>query len=98
MAPFYYDWDLEYRLVDAKKRVVVYKNCDKDFRLSALLPDETAESTFFIPEDLNSGEYIVQMRFVNPAEEIADKAMPLRLSNDNEIWNGYYELGTVTVE
>ena len=98
VAPFYYDWDLEYRLVDAKKRVVVYKNCDKDFRLSALLPDETAESTFFIPEDLNSGEYIVQMRFVNPAEEIADKAMPLRLSNDNEIWNGYYELGTVTVE
>ncbi len=97
IAPFYYDWDLEYRIVDAKG-TAVYRYSDETFRLSTLLPGETKESVFFIPDDLKAGEYTVQMRFVNPAEEISKKVMPLRLSNDHEIRDGFYELARITIE
>ena len=97
IAPFYYDWDLEYRIVDAKG-TAAYRYSDETFRLSTLLPGETKESVFFIPDDLKAGEYTVQMRFVNPAEEISKKVMPLRLSNDHEIRDGFYELARITIE
>ena len=53
---------------------------------------------FFIPENLTAGEYTVQLRFVNPAESISKKILPLRLSNDHEIRDGIYELAKITVE
>ena len=96
IAPFYYDWPLEYRISD-EQGVIVYKYQDEEFKLSGLLPGETAESVFFIPEDLKAGKYTVQMRFVNPAEGVSKKIMPLRLSNDHEIRDGFYELAKVTI-
>ena len=96
VAPFYYDWKLEYRIVDAEG-ICVGKYIDEEFRLSGLLPGETAESVFFLPEDIKAGEYKLQMRFVNPAEGISKKILPLRLSNDHEIRDGFYELASVTV-
>ena len=98
IAPFYYDWELEYRIFDAKGNAV-YAYRDNGFRLSGLLPGETAESTFFFPEDdLNPGEYSVRVRFVNPAEEISRKVMPLRLSNNHETRDGFYIISSVTVK
>ena len=97
VAPFYYDWETEYRIIDAQG-IVVYKYTDDEFELSKLLPGETADSVFFIPEDLKAGDYTVQIRFVNPAEEVTKKVMPLRLSNDHEIRDGFYELAHVTIE
>ena len=96
IAPFYYDWQPEYRIIDAEG-VSVYKYRDEDFRLSVLLPGETEESLFLIPEDLKAGDYTVQLRFVNPAEGVSKKVMPLRLSNDREIRDGFYELAKVTI-
>ena len=96
IAPFYYDWPLEYRISD-EQGVMVYKYQDEEFKLSGLLPGETAESVFFITEDLKAGEYTVQMRFVNPAEGVSKKIMPLRLSNDHEVRDGFYELAKVTI-
>ena len=97
IAPFYYDWPLEYRITDEQNQVL-FTYTDQDFALSKLLPDETAESVFFIPDDLKAGEYSILMRFVNPAEDNSKKVMPLRLSNDHEINNGMYELAKVTIE
>ncbi len=97
IAPFYYDWALEYRIVDNEGKLV-FTYQDEQFRLSGLLPDETAESVFFISENLTAGEYTVQLRFVNPAESISKKNLPLRLSNDHEIRDGIYELAKITVE
>ena len=97
IAPFYYDWVLEYRIIDAQGGVV-YTYRDSEFRLSELLPGDTAESVFFIPEELKAGEYIVRARFVNPAEEVSKTVMPLRLSNNNEIRDGFYELAHLIVE
>ena len=97
VAPFYYDWALEYRIADAQGEVV-FRYCDEDFRLSGLLPGDTADSTFFIPDDLKAGEYTVYMRFVNPAETVAKKILPLRLSNDHELRDGIYEIAKVTIE
>ena len=77
--------------------VSVYKYRDEDFRLSVLLPGETEESLFLIPEDLKAGDYTVQLRFVNPAEGVSKKVIPLRLSNDREIRDGFYELAKVTI-
>ena len=97
IAPFYYDWEPEYRIIDTEGSVV-YKYRDEEFELSRLLPGETAESVFFIPDDLKAGEYAVQIRFVNPAENAGRKVMPLRLSNDHEIRDGFYELAQTTIE
>ena len=97
IAPFYYDWEIEYRILDSQGELM-YTCIDEDFRLSNLLPGETLESVFFVPEDLKAGEYRILMRFVNPAEEISKKIMPLRLSNDHETTGGIYELAKVTVE
>ncbi|MBQ9902438.1 MAG: DUF4832 domain-containing protein [Clostridia bacterium] len=97
VAPFYYDWKPEYLMVDPEGSIV-YTYTDEEFLLSALLPDETAESVFFIPDDLKAGEYSVQVRFVNPAEETSKKVLPLRLSNDHEIREGIYELASVIIE
>lgn len=96
VAPFYYDWEIEYRLTDADNKVV--SSCrDTAFRLSQLLPGETAASTLAIPENLQSGTYTVYARFVNPAGSISKNAMPLRLSNDHELSDGFYELAKVTI-
>ena len=97
IAPFYYDWEIEYRIIDSRGDMV-FTCCDDEFKLSELLPDETAELVFFIPEDLKAGEYRVYMRFVNPAETVSKKVMPLRLSNDHEYKSGIYELAKVTIE
>ena len=96
IAPFYYDWHIEYRMTDAQGNMV-YRYREEDLALSGLLPGETASSAFFIPEDLKAGEYTVSMRFVNPAETVTGNVMPLRLSNDHEIRNGLYELARVTI-
>lgn len=97
IAPFYYDWPLEYRVVDTAG-TAVFRTRDEDFRLSGLLPGENATSVFFIPEDLKAGEYTVQIRFVSPAEGISKKVMPLRLSNDHELRDGFYELARVVIQ
>ena len=97
ITPFYYDWPLEYRLINAEGHIV-YRYIDEEFKLSRLLPGETAESVFFTPQGLSVGEYTVQLRFVNPAESLAKDIMPLRLSNDHEIRDGFYELAKMTVK
>ena len=96
IAPFYYDWELEYTILDAEG-VSVFKYRDEDFRLSGLLPGETLDSVFLIPDDLKAGQYTVQVRFINPAEGSSKKVMPLRLSNDHEVRDGIYELAKVTI-
>ena len=96
IAPFYYDWHIEYRITDALENVV-YRYQEEDLELSQLLPGDSVLSVFFIPEDLKAGEYTVSMRFVNPAEELTGNVMPLRLSNDHEQRNGLYELAKVTI-
>lgn len=96
IAPFYYDWPLEYSILDSKGSVI--STCrDNDFKLSALLPETTLQSQFFIPENIERGEYSITMRVVNPAEEISTNVPPMKLANNNMISNGIYELASVKV-
>lgn len=97
IAPFYYDWPLEYQVINAAGETV-YSERDAQFRLSALLPEEEQKSIFFLPEEMEVGEYEVLVRFVNPAEQLSANAKPLKLSNDNAVRGGVYRIATVNVQ
>lgn len=96
IAPFYYDWPLEYSLSD-KKGNVVYTYRDVNFKLSELLPETVLQSEFLIPDSINRGEYSIALRVVNPAEEISQNAAPMKLANNNKITDGIYELASVKI-
>ena len=96
IAPFYYDWPLEYQVINAAGETV-YTERDTQFRLSELLPEEKQTSIFFLPEEMEAGDYEVRVRFVSPLEEKDSHARPLRLSNDNEVTDGVYRVASVTV-
>lgn len=96
VAPFYYDWPIEYWLLDKDGQIVsTYR--DTEFVLSELLPGTSAESEFLLPDGMTNGEYTVCMRFVNSAELISKKVLPLRLSNNHEYKKGVYELAAVSL-
>ena len=97
VAPFYYDWVPEYQLIDSLGNVT-YTCQDTDFRLSEVLPNAEVESVFFIPDETIPGDYILRVRFINPAETLSEKAKPLLLSNDNALENGVYELASITAK
>lgn len=94
-APFYYDWELEYLIVDAEGNTV-YTETDTSFHLSEVLPDTNVESTIFLPEELEAGDYTLCLHFVNPAKSLSDAAKPLRLSNNNETMDGIYQIASFT--
>ena len=77
---------------------VTYTCQDTDFRLSEVLPNAEVESVFFIPDETIPGDYILRVRFINPAETLSEKAKPLLLSNDNALENGVYELASITAK
>lgn len=97
IAPFYYNWPLEYSVLDSDG-LVVYTYRDDNLKLSQLLPETTLQSEFFLPEDLNRGKYSVTLRMVNPQEEISSNAMPMKLANNNMVTDGIYELASVTIK
>lgn len=97
IAPFYYDWPLEYWLVGANGQLA-YTWRDETFKLSELLPGTDQQATFFLPDEMEQGEYTLCVRFVNPAESVSAAAKPLRLSNNNESSSGIYKLASVTAK
>lgn len=97
IAPFYYDWPLEYSILDSKGSVI-YTYRDNNIKLSSLLPETTLQSEFLIPENRNRGEYSVTLRVVNPAEEISINTTPMKLANNNMTSNGIYTLASVKVK
>ena len=97
VAPFYYDWVPEYWLVDSLGNTTcTYR--DTDFKLSEVLPNTKVESVFFIPDETIPGDYTLYMRFINPSEDISEKARPLLLSNDHATQDGVYELAAITAQ
>lgn len=97
IAPFYYDWELEYSLID-KDGNIAWTYRDNDFALSKLLPDESMKSEIVIPESLDSGEYTVTLRFVNPAEGfVINDPKPMKLANNNAIQDGVYEVAAAKI-
>lgn len=97
VAPFYYDWTPEYRLVDSFGNTT-YTCCDTDFKLSEVLPKSKVESVFFIPDETIPGDYTLYMRFINPSESISENAKPLLLSSDHSSEDGVYELAAITAQ
>lgn len=97
IAPFYYDWPVEYWLTDQDGQVV-FTYRDEDFRLSGLLPGKRAKSEMLLPDDIKAGAYTACLRFVNPSEAISKNVMPLRLANDHMVRDGVYEIAHMVVE
>lgn len=97
VAPFYYDWDVEYTVLD-KNGNVVHTAVDGDFKLSQLLPESSMQSTFTLPNDLKRGDYTVRMRVVNPAETLNEAAKPIKFANNNAVSDGIYEIASVTIK
>lgn len=97
VAPFYYDWPIEYWLTD-QDGSIIFTYRDDEFRLSKLLPETTAQSEMLLPEDLKAGEYTACLRFVNSSESVSKKVMPLRLANDHAVRDGVYEIAHITIE
>ncbi len=96
VAPFYYDWDLEYTVADEDGNAV-YSAVDEEFKLSQLLPETSMQSSFTIPDDLERGEYSVRIRVVNPVETLSDAAKPMKFANNNAVTDGIYELAKVKI-
>ncbi len=97
IAPFYYDWEVEYSVWDSDGNVI-YTYVDEDFELSKLLPESTAQSELPLAGNLSTGEYTVTVRFVNPVEDISECVMALTLANNNALGDGVYEIATVTAK
>ena len=95
VAPFYYDWTLQYWLMDEHGELA-YTYDDTTFKLSQLLPDTDMESIFFLPDEIDDGEYTLCARFVNPSESISKNVKPLNLANNNLYRSGIYKLASVT--
>lgn len=97
VAPFYYDWDIEYTLLD-KKGNVVFTAVDEQFKLSQLLPGASMQSSVTLPKNLKNGEYSVRFRVVNPSETLSHMAKPMKLANNNDVSDGIYEIASVKVK
>ncbi len=65
IAPFYYDWSIEYALLDNDGAVV--RTIVGEGQLTGLLPDQSRVWTDRIPlSDLEGGRYTIALRAVNP--------------------------------
>lgn len=97
VAPFYYDWVLEYWLINEKSEIsYIYR--DTSFKLSELLPGNEMENIFFLPDEIDEGEYTLCVRFINPSESISKNVKPLNLANNNSYRSGIYKLASVIAE
>ena len=96
VAPFYYDWNIEYTVVD-KDGNIVFTAVDEEIKLSQLLPEGTLQSSFTLPKRMKHREYSVRMRVVNPAETLSNAAKPMKLANNHAVTDGIYEIATIKV-
>ena len=93
IAPFYYDWPVQFALIDTSN--VIVKTYDTDWALTKLLPSSEKElSTNLNLSDVISGSYILGMTVKNPLSngkvlKFANKAQDSNLE-------GYLTLGTIT--
>jgi hypothetical protein len=95
IAPFYYDWQLEFVLVDAAGKLFLptrTKAINVDIR--NWLPGRHREiTTMNIPADLPIGKYTVLVGFINP-----DTQKPgIKLAIEGERADGWYELDFINI-
>ena len=89
VAPFYYNWPLEFSLINPQEPAKTVASTQADANLPSLLPGQTTEVTATL--EGNSG--LATLRIPNPM----DGGSPLKFANaeqDTEI-SGYLALGSV---
>ncbi len=97
VAPFYYDWDIEYSVLDETGKSVCTV-VDEQFKLSELLPEGVMQSTFAVPKDLERGKYTVSFRVVNPVEKLSAEAKLMKLANNHALSDGIYEIASLNIK
>lgn len=71
IAPFYYDWDVQFALLDTARNVVATTEPDADLR--AINPGETVTITGNAPTgNLDSGSYDIAVRIIQPGADSAN--------------------------
>lgn len=104
IAPFYYNWDVEFAYVNSNDSndFGVITNTDA-FNITEILPEAGVNApyereilTASIP---NNGDYKILMRIVNPLETLTVNAKKLRFANTTQDadLDGWLTLGNVTI-
>jgi len=100
VAPFYYNWDVEFMVVN-KSRTWSGKLGKTNWNIDSFLPStDDYRRTFTSDKSLPNGDYNILMRFVNPLESYSPKARPLRFANEKQDadMDGWITLGNVEVK
>ncbi|MFK7786364.1 MAG: DUF4832 domain-containing protein [Crocinitomicaceae bacterium] len=78
VAPFYYNWDVEFALF---QNSTITSLGTTDWNIPSFQPGAVIESNFSSNQLLDTGEYTLLMRFVNPLTALKPNAKQLRFTN-----------------
>lgn len=98
VAPFYFNWEVEFAAIKSNGEFVgTFGQTDWD--ITTVLPNSGNHSRSFNAAIYGNDTYKILMRFVNPLEEITNKARHLRFANNVQDADreGWLTLGTVTI-
>lgn len=93
VAPFYFDWPLELRLVDESGNVAATSVVDNADIRSWLPGRSEVSATLAVPAGLASGKYALAVAIVDPD---ADKPGIL-LANEGRLEDGSYRIGDIRI-
>lgn len=98
VAPFYYDWDVEFAAIDSSGYFLDAIGT-AHWNIHKIFPDSTEHLRSFSTPIYGNDTYTILMRIVNPLEEITENARILRFANETQDsdMEGWLSLGTVTI-
>jgi len=97
VAPFYYDWELEFAVINDAGTVLLLESVDVS--LSALMPDQETSWNLLSTQSLLAGEYELLMHIKNPLADLTPNAKTIRFANatQDEHVDGWLSLGSVPI-
>ncbi len=94
IAPFYYDWDVEFALQNENGELINLGSTK--WNINSILPENEVLRNFSSSLEIENGTYTLLMRVVNPLEAIKPNAKQLRFANAEQDANliGWLSLKT----